>query len=67
MAEKTTVKLSSKSLKETRDFEIKHAEELLEYQKTRSGSDWELDDHNFELKDGAITPTGKGQNKNTRS
>jgi hypothetical protein len=66
MAESTTVNLTSKSLKETRPFTVKHAEDLLEYQEKHKGtSDWEVDDHNFELKDGAITPTGKGSNKSS--
>jgi hypothetical protein len=65
MAEKTKVNLTSKSLKETREFDVPHAEKLLKYQGTVGGSDWELADKNFELKDGAITPTGKGSNKSS--
>jgi hypothetical protein len=66
MAESTTVKLTSKSLKEDRDFTVRHAEDLLTYQEKHKGvSDWELADNNFEFKDGAITPTGKGSNRQT--
>jgi hypothetical protein len=68
MAESTKVNLTSKSLKETREFTVKHAEDLLEYQDKHKGvSDWEVDDPNYELKDGAITPTGKRPNNNATS
>jgi hypothetical protein len=64
MAEKTKVKLFSKSLDEKREFDHAHAERLLKFQEDHAGgSDWQLADSNFELKDGAITPTGKGQDR----
>jgi hypothetical protein len=63
MAEKTTVKLFSKELDETREFDIAHAHRILKHQSDKGiqgSSAWELADNNFELKDGAITPTGTG-------
>jgi hypothetical protein len=68
MAEKTTVKMFSKELDETREFDIAHATRILKHQGDKGitgSSAWELADNNFELKDGAITPTGTGQDSKT--
>jgi hypothetical protein len=63
MSQETKVKLTSKVLKETREYEITHAERILAAQRLHGG-DWVLDDKQFTLKkNGTIEPasTGKGQ------
>jgi hypothetical protein len=63
MSQETKVKLTSKLLKETREYEITHAERILAAQPVHGG-DWVLDDKQFTLKkNGTIehAGTGKGQ------
>jgi len=65
MAEKTKVKLVNKG-KEPVEYDIQHAENLLALQERNKISDWELAaGSGFEFKDGAISPTGKGTDKDT--
>ncbi len=62
MAQKTFVKLTAG--KEEQEFEIQHAQRILDVQKKNRLDDWKLSENQaFELKDGTITPTGTGKNK----
>jgi len=60
MAKTTIVKLARLYDGETTDFEVSHAERILKMK----DSGWELPkDSEYELKDGTITPRGKGKDK----
>jgi hypothetical protein len=64
MAETTKIKLSHK--KEVREFDVTHAERLLQLQAKNKLSDWAIaPDQPFEFKNGVISPTGKGKDKDT--
>lgn len=65
MAKTTQVKLYSSQLDETRPFDLKHAQRLLNFQKSNNGvSDWEIAPKQpFEYTDGLINPTGKGSHQ----
>lgn len=63
----TTVKLDSKQAQiEGKEFAITHAEAVLNLQAKNkfNTSDWQLSPNQaFEYKDGSITSTGKGKDK----
>jgi hypothetical protein len=61
----TTVKLKSKSLDETREFDIAHAESILQYQDKYPPKDWELNDTNFVYTDGTIKRSSNKADKNS--
>jgi hypothetical protein len=61
----TIVKLRSKSLDETREFDIAHAERILQYQDKYPPKDWELNDTNFVYNDGTIKRAGNKADKNS--
>jgi hypothetical protein len=60
----TVVNLKSKSLEETREFDIGHAENVLRYQDKYPPKDWELIDHNFVYENGTIKRANKKPDKN---
>lgn len=65
-AQKTTVTLvnknaSSKKEEAEKEFDLKHAEELLAYQQSKGYSDWELAaDSGYKYENGTIEPTDTG-------
>jgi hypothetical protein len=61
----TKVKLKSKSLNETREFDIAHAESILQYQDKYPPKDWELNDVNFVYIDGTIKRANNKADKNS--
>lgn len=50
------VKLTTDKLPETREFDIEHAQKLLDYQRKNNLNDWKLDDNLYTLEDGIIKP-----------
>ncbi len=63
MAE-TTVKLSSEAAKD-REFEISHAQRLLDLERKHGFSNWKLTDNKFMLKDGIIQRANNKPDKGT--
>lgn len=52
---KVTMKLVGKDDSQ-REFDISHAENILALEKANGLNEWELDDKNYQLKDGKIIP-----------
>ena len=62
----TIVKLSCKVLKEkNREFEITHAQNLLDLEKQMGVNNWELTDKNFMLNNGTIERANNQPDKGT--
>ncbi len=62
--EKTKVTLAHGSKEQ--EFDVQHAEELLNYQTKKGFTDWKLPEGSgFKYENGAISPTGKGSDKDS--
>lgn len=67
MTTETKVTLYSKSLDESREFDITHAQKIVDSRVKHNLGDWVVKDENFTEKDGTIKSRDTGKDKGSKA